>query len=136
MKMYGRHSSNYDQPKTLLRAGLSWHTLFADFRHGPVAVVEQGFPVIAIVPQGQVADELLDFMRDLREREAELLVISALDEALALAQTPLPLPTGIPEWLSPLVAVAPGQLFAMWLTLAKGFDPNHPRGLRKVTLTR
>jgi glucosamine--fructose-6-phosphate aminotransferase (isomerizing) len=42
----------------------------------------------------------------------------------------------MPEWLSPLVAVVPGQLFALGLTLAKGFDPDHPRGLRKVTLTR
>ena len=64
------------------------------------------------------------------------MVISALEEALALAQAPLRLPAGMPEWLSPLVAVVPGQLFALGLTLAKGFDPDHPRGLRKVTLTR
>ncbi len=108
----------------------------ADFQHGPVAVVEHGFPVIAIIPEGEIAGELLDFLRQLREREAELVVISPLDEALALAHTPLPLPAGMPEWLSPLVAVAPGQLFALGLTLAKGFDPEHPRGLRKVTLTR
>jgi len=108
----------------------------ADFQHGPVAVVEHGFPVIAIVPEGQIAGELLGFLRQLREREAELVVISPLDEALGLAHTPLPLPVGMPEWLSPLVAVAPGQLFALGLTLAKGFDPEHPRGLRKVTLTR
>jgi glucosamine--fructose-6-phosphate aminotransferase (isomerizing) len=108
----------------------------ADFQHGPVAVVEHGFPVIAIVPEGEIAGELLNFLRRLREREAELVVISPLDEALALAHTPLPLPAGMPEWLSPLVAVVPGQLFALGLTLAKGFDPEHPRGLRKVTLTR
>jgi glucosamine--fructose-6-phosphate aminotransferase (isomerizing) len=108
----------------------------ADFQHGPVAVVEHGFPVIAIVPEGQIAGELLGFLRQLCEREAELVVISPLAEALALAHTPLPLPAGMPEWLSPLVTVAPGQLFALGLTLAKGFDPEHPRGLRKVTLTR
>lgn len=108
----------------------------ADFLHGPMALVEQGFPVIAIVPEGRVATEMLDFLRQLREREAELVVISALGDALALAQTSLPLPAGIPEWLSPLVAVVPGQIFALGLTLAKGFDPDHPRGLRKITLTR
>ncbi len=108
----------------------------ADFRHGPVAVVGRGFPVFTVVPEGTVAAGLLDFLRQMREWEAELVVISALDEALALAQTPLRLPAGIPEWVSPLVAVAPGQLFALGLTLAKGFDPDHPRGLRKVTLTR
>ena len=92
--------------------------------------------VIAIVPEDRVSAELLALLRQLREREAELIVISPLDEALALAQTPLPIPTGLPEWLSPLVAVTPGQLFALGLTLAKGLDPDHPRGLRKVTLTR
>jgi glucosamine--fructose-6-phosphate aminotransferase (isomerizing) len=108
----------------------------ADFQHGPLALVEQGFPVIAVVPEGEIASEMLDFLRQLREREAELVVISALDEALSLAQTRLSIPVGIPEWLSPLLAVIPGQIFALGLTLAKGFAPDHPRGLRKVTLTR
>ena len=108
----------------------------ADFRHGPMAVVERDFPVITLVPEGVMAPGLLEFLRQLRERQAEIMVISALDEALALAQTPLALPRGLPEWLSPLVAVVPGQLFALGLTLAKGLDPDHPRGLRKVTLTR
>ena len=107
----------------------------ADFQHGPVALIESGFPAIAIVPQGRVSTEVTDLLRTLREREAELIVISPLDNALAIAQTPLPLPSGIPEWLSPLVAVMPGQIFALGLTLAKGLDPDKPRGLRKVTLT-
>ena len=108
----------------------------ADFRHGPMAVVERDFPVVTLVPEGVVAPGLLEFLRQLRERQAEILVISALDEALTMAQTPLALPRGLPEWLSPLVAVIAGQIFALGLTLAKGLDPDHPRGLRKVTLTR
>jgi len=88
------------------------------------------------VPERCVADELVEFLRKLREREAELVVISDREDALAMAQTPFPLPKGVPEWLSPLVAIVPGQLFALGLTLAKGFDPDHPRGLRKVTLTQ
>ncbi len=108
----------------------------ADFRHGPVALIEHGFTVLAVVPEGSVAVELVEFLRQLREREAELVMISALDDALALAQTPLLLPVGVPEWLSPVVAVVPGQLFTLGLALAKGIDPDQPRGLRKVTLTR
>lgn len=107
----------------------------ADFQHGPVALVERGFPVIAVVPEGAVAAEMLDFLKQLRQREAELVVISAQEEALQLAQTPLRVPAGIPEWLSPLVTVVPGQLFALGLTMARGLDPDHPRGLHKVTLT-
>ena len=108
----------------------------ADFQHGPVALIEQGFPVIAIVPGGQITEEMMSLLQQLQKREAELIVISELDEALALAQTPLRLPAEIPEWMSPLVAVMPGQILALGLTLAKGLDPDHPRGLRKVTLTR
>lgn len=107
----------------------------ADFQHGPLALVERGFPVLAVVPEGALAEELVDFLNQLHERGAELVVISSLPGALALAQTPLPIPPGIPEWLSPIVTVVQGQLFALGLTLAKGFDPDHPRGLRKVTLT-
>jgi glucosamine--fructose-6-phosphate aminotransferase (isomerizing) len=107
----------------------------ADFQHGPVALVEKGFPVIAVVPEGAVTAEMVDFLRRLREREAELVVISAREKVLSLAQTPLPLPEGIPEWLSPMVAVVPGQLFALGLTQARGLDPDQPRGLQKVTRT-
>jgi glucosamine--fructose-6-phosphate aminotransferase (isomerizing) len=107
----------------------------ADFQHGPVALVERGFPVLAVVPEGALADELVDFLNQLNERGAELVVISSHPDALSLARTPLPIPAGIPEWLSPIVAVVQGQLFALGLTLAKGLDPDHPRGLRKVTLT-
>lgn len=107
----------------------------ADFQHGPVALVAEGFPVLAIVPEGPLVEELTDFLAELRQRGAELLMISAHEPALRLAQTALPLPAGIPEWLSPVVAVVPGQLFALGLTLAKGYDIDQPRGIRKVTLT-
>jgi len=108
----------------------------ADFKHGPVALVEEGFPVLAIVPEGVVANEMVEFLERLSERGAELIVISALERALAVARTPLALPAGVPEWISPLVTVVPGQLFALGLTLSKGLDPDAPRGLRKVTLTK
>ena len=108
----------------------------ADFQHGPIALIESGFPVLAIVPQGKTKDELTAMLRQLREREAELIVVSTIEDTLALAQTPLPLPPNVPEWLSPLLAVMPGQMLALGLTLAKGLSPDHPRGLRKVTLTR
>lgn len=107
----------------------------ADFQHGPLALVEGGFPVVAVVPEGEVSQELAAMVKQLREEGAELLVISGQDEVLRLAHTPMPLPAGVPEWLSPLVAVVPGQLLALGLAVAKGFDPDRPRSLHKVTLT-
>ena len=108
----------------------------ADFRHGPVAIVERGFPAVVIAPQGAVYPDVLALTRELTAREAELIVISGQDEALQLARTPLRLPVVLPEWLSPFTCVVPGQLLALHVTLAKGYDPDHPRGLKKVTETR
>ena len=48
---------------------------------------------------------------------------------------PLPLPAGVPEWLSPIVAILPAQLFAMHLAHTRDYDPDRPRALRKVTET-
>jgi glucosamine--fructose-6-phosphate aminotransferase (isomerizing) len=108
----------------------------ADFMHGPVAVVGSGFPAMVVAPSGQMFDTMRAFSLELKSRGAELLVLSDREELLAEAVTPLPLPEGVPEWLSPLVAVVAGQLFALHLTLLKGHDPDQPLGLEKVTLTR
>lgn len=107
----------------------------ADFLHGPVAIIDAGFPALLVAPSGATFDDQLAFAATLRERGAELIVISDRDEALSLARTPLRLPPGIPEHLAPLPAVVPGQLLALELARAKGFDPDRPRGLSKVTLT-
>jgi glucosamine--fructose-6-phosphate aminotransferase (isomerizing) len=108
----------------------------ADFWHGPIALVERDFTVMAMVADGPTAPQLVELPRPLRGKGGKLVVISPLEEALALAQTAIPQPSGIAEWLSPIVFVVPGQLFTLGLTLAKGLDPDHPRGLRKVTLSR
>jgi glucosamine--fructose-6-phosphate aminotransferase (isomerizing) len=108
----------------------------ADFRHGPIAMVDSGFPVMAVAHSGQVFQDILSLLERLRgDLKAELLVISDRPEALSTAQSPLALPGGIPEWLSPLVAIVPAQLFAYHLTRAKGYDTEKPRLIHKVTET-
>lgn len=108
----------------------------ADFLHGPLALIEHGFPVIVIAPSGVLLPEMQTFMKTLREREAEIIAISDDPATLDLARIPLHLPQPVPEWLSPMTAIVPGQLLAMHLAHVRGYDPDHPRGLRKVTETR
>jgi glucosamine--fructose-6-phosphate aminotransferase (isomerizing) len=109
----------------------------ADFQHGPIAMVEPGFPVLAIAPRGAVLDDVLALLRRLRgEHGADLLVISDDEAALALGHHTLRLPAGVPEWLTPLVGIIPAQLYCYHLTLAKGYDAETPRNIRKVTLTQ
>ena len=67
---------------------------------------------------------------------AELVVISNDKKALSLAQMPLTIPANIPEWLSPLVCILLAQLFAYHLTVAKGYNTDHPRSIHKVTETK
>jgi glucosamine--fructose-6-phosphate aminotransferase (isomerizing) len=107
----------------------------ADFRHGPIATVEVGSPVILVMPAGKTYDDLYSLAGELQLRGAELLVISNVGAALELAKTALPMSSDVPEWLSPIAAIIPGQLLALHLALAKGLDPDLPRGLQKVTRT-
>jgi glutamine---fructose-6-phosphate transaminase (isomerizing) len=107
----------------------------ADFMHGPLALIEPGFPVFVIAPSGQMTADLEAFIATAQERGAELIVISDNGQMLAEARIPLALPAGVPEWLSPIVAIVPGQLFAMHLAHSRGYDPDRPRALLKVTET-
>lgn len=109
----------------------------ADFRHGPIAMIEGGFPVMAVAPSGKVFDTMLEMLGKLRhEQSAELVVISDVKRALSLAQSPILLPAGMPEWLTPVVSILPAQLFAGHLTRAKGYDPEKPRTIGKITETQ
>jgi glutamine---fructose-6-phosphate transaminase (isomerizing) len=107
----------------------------ADFRHGPIATVSEGLPVILVMPGGAAFADMLGLAQDLHGRGAELLVASDDPAAHPLATTLLPLAGSLPEWLSPVAAIVPGQMLALQLALAKGFDPDRPRGLHKVTRT-
>jgi len=108
----------------------------ADFRHGPIAVIHQGFPVLAVAPAGRTLPVVVDLLEKLHEKNAELLVISNDDAAFAHAQIAMRLPADVPEWLTPVVAVLHGQVFAMRLAIVKGHEVDKPRGLTKVTVTR
>ena len=108
----------------------------ADLMHGPIAAIQPGWPVIAVAPTGPSHMSVSELVPALVSRRARLLAVSDVPELLEQAQTPLPLVPGVPEWLSPLVAVVPGQVTAMRLAQQRGLDVDSPPGLNKVTLTR
>jgi glucosamine--fructose-6-phosphate aminotransferase (isomerizing) len=108
----------------------------ADLLHGPVAMIDGGFPVLLVAPSGRALADLSSLLDLLEQRNALLLAISDRKDVLSRAALGLPLPSGVAEWLSPVVSVVPGQRFAHALAVASGQDPDRPRGLDKVTLTR
>jgi len=107
----------------------------ADFEHGPLALAERGFAVLAVAPSGVAYNGQLEVLARLRQEfGARLLTISDVDEVLALDEG-LRLPSGVPSWLSPIVEIVPGQLYAYHVTIARGLDPDRPRTISKVTET-
>lgn len=107
----------------------------ADFLHGPIALVESGFPVLAIAASGPPHRDVHALLESLVERGANLVIVSDVAETLALTTSAIRLPNDVPEWISPIPAIVGAQLFCYHLTLAKGLDPDKPRGLTKVTRT-
>jgi glucosamine--fructose-6-phosphate aminotransferase (isomerizing) len=115
----------------------------ADFSHGPVVLSGPEVPILAIRPDGRMG----------------LLVDEGIAAALATGSVPwivggsgltadmpagmrpdrliaLPLPADLPEALASLATILPGQLLAEAVARRRGYDPDAPPGLRKVTLTR
>lgn len=103
----------------------------AEIRHGPLALVDEGYPVLVLATRGPARAGLLALASDLRLRGARVLLA-------APAGTPgrdLPLPTASLPDLDPIVAALTVYRFAAQLSLARGLDPDHPRHLSKVTRT-
>jgi glucosamine--fructose-6-phosphate aminotransferase (isomerizing) len=107
----------------------------ADLLHGPIAAVKAGRPAIVIAPSGRTLASMAAAVADVRERGSEVMAISDDQEFLAAADTAFPLVPGVPEWLSPLLTVVPGQVAAVRLAMLHGADVDSPAGLTKITLT-
>jgi glucosamine--fructose-6-phosphate aminotransferase (isomerizing) len=105
----------------------------ADLLHGPIAVVGPRFPVIMIAPPGPTRRHLGRVARQLVRQDARLVLVAPGRGFEGLPHRVIPLPPGVPEIFTPHVAIVPLQLLAYHIALARGFDPDRPRGLRKVT---
>jgi len=108
----------------------------ADLLHGPIAGIAPGWPVLVVAPSGPSLESVAEIVGRVRARGARVLAISDDPALLRQVDTPLPLVSGVPEWLSPLVAAIPGQVAALRLAALRGLDVDRPAGLTKVTLTR
>lgn len=108
----------------------------ADLMHGPIALIERGFPVFLFLPPGRVFNDLRKLVTRLLRLQAELLVITSQGAHLPAGVTrAIQIPGHIPDFCTPIPYIVPGQLFAAHLAKAKGLDPDKPRGLNIVTRT-
>jgi len=101
----------------------------ADLRHGPIAAVTRGLPVVAFCASGPTRADVASLVEELRARGARVLIVGCGES------DDVPLPDNAPESLAPIVAVARGQQLAYELAAALGLDADSPPGLSKVTAT-
>jgi glutamine---fructose-6-phosphate transaminase (isomerizing) len=107
----------------------------ADFEHGPIAVVDDGFPVLIVGGGGPVASDLEGVARRLGGYGCRVVGIFDGEAAGFNREAIVGMDSGLPEELTPLTLVVLGQLLAHRVALARGIDPDRPRALNKVTRT-
>jgi glutamine---fructose-6-phosphate transaminase (isomerizing) len=106
----------------------------AEFAHGPIILIEEGFPVLALLSRDAAAERTATLYRDLAARGAELILLGAEAADIPAAVRLVTPATG--HFLTDAVpSVIAGYLLAGHLALARGLDPDAPRTLSKVTRT-
>jgi glutamine---fructose-6-phosphate transaminase (isomerizing) len=106
----------------------------ADLLHGPVAAIDEDTAVLAITGAGRGGEATREALEAVAERGADVLALgSSSEDVPAALRIPVP---AVAEELAPVLEVLPVQNLALGLALARGGDPDRPRGLRKVTKTR
>jgi glutamine---fructose-6-phosphate transaminase (isomerizing) len=107
-----------------------------ELKHGPIALIEPGLPVVIVVPPPSdlpvLHDKIVSNIQEIRARGARTIVIAERGDGKVApyADTLIELPS-VPPLLQPLVATVPMQVFACELADAKGHDVDQPRNLAK-----
>ncbi|MDO8655566.1 MAG: glutamine--fructose-6-phosphate transaminase (isomerizing) [bacterium] len=103
-----------------------------EMKHGPIALIDENFPTIAIVPSDSVYEKMISNIQEIRARKGPVIAIATegnteiediVDDVIYIPKTL--------EMLTPLLSVIPLQLFAYFFGVAKGYDVDKPRNLAK-----
>ena len=103
----------------------------AEVRHGPMALIEENYPLLIFAPRGVEQAGLLTLARDMRQRGARVLLAAPDD----VAERDLTLSQAAHPDLDPILAIQSFYVMAAGLARARGLDPDQPRFLSKVTRT-
>jgi glucosamine--fructose-6-phosphate aminotransferase (isomerizing) len=102
-------------------------------KHGPISLIEPGFPVIFICPRDGTRKTIIGNIMEMKARGASVITIieEGDEEIKGLADDYIEIMKGLPEILSPIPYVIPLQLFAYYMAVERGYDPDKPRNLAK-----
>ena len=103
-----------------------------EMKHGPIALVEPGYPVVVVVPESPVRDKTISNLQEVDARGACVIALATNgDVRVAQLADYLLLVPPAPEWMSPIVDVVHLQMLARYVALARGCDVDKPRNLAK-----
>lgn len=108
----------------------------SDFHHGPFAMVDRDIPAILIDVDPCVRGDVREMMKKLREQKVFQFLISNDEENIQKADLAVPLPAGMSAAACCFAAAVVSQMFACALSVQRGNNPDAPRGLNKVTITK
>ena len=102
-------------------------------KHGPISLIQPGFPVVFICPPDETRKTLIGNIMEMKARGAQIIAIieEGDEEIKELADDYIEIVKGVPEVLSPIPYVIPLQLFAYYMAVERGCDPDKPRNLAK-----
>ena len=104
-----------------------------ELKHGPLALIDEGIPVVVVIPPGDTYKKTMSNLEEVKSRGAYVLAVgSSDDESLkAKANDVIAINSDVKEIIAPLVYIVPLQLIAYYITLEKGHDPDKPKNLAK-----
>jgi len=103
-----------------------------ELKHGPIALIESGTPVIAIMPpqRSEIREKMASNIQEVRARGANVIVIADSETAIPDVAHVIRIPTSN-QLLQPILAIVPLQIFAYEMAVARGSDVDQPRNLAK-----
>ena len=104
-----------------------------ELKHGPLALIDEGIPVVVILPPGENHRKTMSNLEEVKSRGADILAIGSKDdERLKLKSDDLfTIDSDVNEVIAPLVYIVPLQLLAYYVAVEKGLDPDKPKNLAK-----
>ena len=105
-----------------------------ELKHGPLALITEDVPVIVVIPPGEDYSKTLVNMEEVKARGASILAIGSEgnEDLKSKSKEMISINAEVPDIFAPLVYTVPLQLFAYYVTIDKGYNPDQPRNLAKV----
>lgn len=108
----------------------------SDFYHGPLAMLEKDMPVILIAPEGASTKDIKEIVMRLKDNDCSIISFTNIDSIKEDSSGIIDLPSGLNDFISPFISAVAIQRYACDLSLLKGLNPDNPRNLKKVTITK